>query len=300
MANLEAVLTLIRDCEAADEGEAELTLDDLRGNWERPRFELSRDAWVIVAPDGRFAAYGDLWEREAGLLYPCDGYVHPDFRAQGLGSQLLDLFESRAAETAGESAVLHNIVFHPKEDARRLLESREYTPSRYYWRMVIDMEAPPPQPTLLEGITWRTFREGDAAQVHAVVQETFADIENQVYSPFEEWQHFMMRGESFDASLWFLATDGERIAGVVLSPRYPGFAWIRQVGVRREYRRKGIALALLQTAFRELFERGERRVGLVVDSWNRTNAKAVYERAGMHLDRQHDQYEKRVGRMDSG
>lgn len=292
-ADAAAVNALVRACELADEGDAEQTLDDLRGNWERPNFRLDTDAWLITDSTGEPAAYADLWERIPGELYSADGYVHPKHRGRGLGGHLVDLYEARATELAGgRRSSLQTIVFHPVESARHLLEEHGFEPNRFYWRMAIDMDEPPPETPLPEGITWRTFRDGDEAEVHEVVQEAFADIENQVYSPFDEWQHFMMRGESFDPTLWFLAIDGERIAGVVLCPRYPGLAWIRQVGVRREYRRRGIALSLLHTAFREFYARGERRVSLVVDSWNRTNAKAVYERAGMHLDRQHDLYTK--------
>ena len=210
----EAVVALIRACELADEGDAELTLDDLQGNWERPNFTLATDAWLVADEGGAPAAYADLWERTPGALYTADGYVHPDHRARGLGAHLVDLFEGRATElAAGRPASLQTIVFHPIEDARRLLESRGYEPNRFYWRMVIDMDEPPPEPRFPDGITWRTFRDGDEAEVHAVVQETFADIEGQVYSPFEEWQHFMMRGESFDPTLWFLAMDGHAYRG---------------------------------------------------------------------------------------
>ena len=51
--------------------------------------------------------------------------------------------------------------------------------------------------------------------------------------------------------------------------------------MRRAYRRRGIAEALLKTAFAELYRRGERRVGLGVDAESPTGATRVYERAGM-------------------
>ena len=40
--DLRVVAALIAACEVADEGSAESTLDDLRGEWELPRFDLAR------------------------------------------------------------------------------------------------------------------------------------------------------------------------------------------------------------------------------------------------------------------
>jgi ribosomal protein S18 acetylase RimI-like enzyme len=42
----------------------------------------------------------------------------------------------------------------------------------------------------------------------------------------------------------------------------------------------------------EFTRRGRREIGLVVDSWNRTGAKELYERAGMAVAREHVRYEK--------
>ena len=61
----------------------------------------------------------------------------------------------------------------------------------------------------------------------------------------------------------------------------PQLAWINTVGVRSQWRRRGIAHALLRHSFRELYQRGKRRVALGVDSQSLTGATRVYERAGM-------------------
>jgi ribosomal protein S18 acetylase RimI-like enzyme len=42
----------------------------------------------------------------------------------------------------------------------------------------------------------------------------------------------------------------------------------------------------------EFTRRGRKELGLVVDSWNRTGAKELYERAGMIVEREHVRYEK--------
>ena len=42
----------------------------------------------------------------------------------------------------------------------------------------------------------------------------------------------------------------------------------------------------------EFRRRGRKEIGLVVDSWNRTGAKELYERAGMSVAREHTRFEK--------
>jgi ribosomal protein S18 acetylase RimI-like enzyme len=120
----------------------------------------------------------------------------------------------------------------------------------------------------------------------------FADNEGHRFSPYYEWRGFMMARETFKPELWFLAEAGGRIVAAALCPDYGDHGWLRQFAVVRDFRGRGIGAALLRHVFREQFACGNKSVGLVVDSYNRTGARAVYERAGMHLDRQHDAYEK--------
>ncbi|MBD0349195.1 MAG: GNAT family N-acetyltransferase, partial [Thermoleophilia bacterium] len=102
----------------------------------------------------------------------------------------------------------------------------------------------------------------------------------------------------FDPALWFIAYDGDEIAGFSLCrPREsgdPDMGWVSVLGVRRPWRRRGLALALLRHSFVELHRRGKKRVGLGVDAENTTGALRLYERAGMHVDRRWDTWEKIV------
>ena len=61
-----------------------------------------------------------------------------------------------------------------------------------------------------------------------------------------------------------------------------GKGFVRWLGVRADWRGRGIGLALLSRAFREFHERGERNASsLHVDTDNPTGATRLYERAGM-------------------
>ena len=57
--------------------------------------------------------------------------------------------------------------------------------------------------------------------------------------------------------------------------------FVNGLAVRPAWRRRGLGLALLRQAFTWFWERGERRVGLGVDTANPTDASRLYERAGM-------------------
>ncbi len=67
--------------------------------------------------------------------------------------------------------------------------------------------------------------------------------------------------------------------------------WVNVLGVRRPWRRQGLALALLHHSFNIFQQRGKKRAGLGVDAGSLTGATRLYEKAGMHSYRQEDIYE---------
>jgi mycothiol synthase len=305
MADLDRVVALIAACEVADEGSAEITRDDLRGSWERPRFALERDARVVETAGGTPAAYGDIWPREDYAHVECDGYVHPDHRGRGIGRWLVRAMERRTGEMLREagledSALLRTAAYAGTRDACELFESEGFVPGRHFWRMVIDLREPAPEPEWPAGVTARTFEPGDEAEVHALIQEAFSDNHRHVHTGLADWQSAMMDRESFDPEQWFLAVAGGRIVGAALCPHYPNQGWVRQLGVARDWRGRGIGTALLRHAFKEFARRGKPHAGLVVDSYNRSGAQRFYLSVSMRIEREHQEYEKTVGKLEVG
>ena len=70
--------------------------------------------------------------------------------------------------------------------------------------------------------------------------------------------------------------------------------WVDTLGVRRPWRRQGLAEALLYHSFRELRRRGRTSVGLGVDASSLTGATRLYEKAGMRAIRKFTRYEKEL------
>jgi mycothiol synthase len=287
----QAITDLVIACDIEEFGAPDFELDDLLADWNRPGFDLDRDA-VVVLDGERIVAY-------AGFVRPdyADVYVHPEHRNRGIGSELLAWTEQHALEQLEPGAELRlgQVVTANRSGAQILLERAGYEPVRTYWRMEMLLDGSPPPPAWPEGVRVRTFDlERDARAVHALVEDAFADNERHDAQTFEEWQAFMIDREAFEPGLWFVAEADRKVAGVVLCPDYQTEGWVRQLAVARSWRRRGLGTALLRQAMTEFHRRGRDRIGLVVDSWNRTGAKELYERAGMSVAREHTRMEKEL------
>ncbi len=297
MEDVESVAELTKLCDIAEQAEPEYVAEDLRADWQLPELNLETDGWVVVAPGEQLAAYSLLFNRENVRLY-ADIYVHPEHRAQGIRPHLVRLAEKRARQQIpqappGARVTLYNAISSVDEASREFLEDEGYRLVRHFWRMRIDMNEASPAPEWHTGITVRTFIPGqDERATFEAMEEAFQDHWGHIPWRFESWQQVMIEREGFDPSLWFLSMEGNKIVGISLCYNYPNEGWVGQFGVRPAWRRKGIGLALLRHSFREFYQRGQRKVSLGVDAQSTTGATRLYGRAGMHITRQFDSYEK--------
>ena len=108
------------------------------------------------------------------------------------------------------------------------------------------------------------------------------------------WKHRDIESDKFDPSLWFIAWDGNQIAGYALNRDRNGNSWVGTLGVRRPWRKRGLGLALLYHSFGEFYRRGKRTISLGVDAANPTGATRLYQKAGMHVAAEYVTYEKEL------
>jgi ribosomal protein S18 acetylase RimI-like enzyme len=191
---------------------------------------------------------------------------------------------------------------------RDLLLAKGYALVRHFLRMRIEMDQPPPVPVLPEGVAIRTLadlpgtpQERLWAVVHAerdIFRDHWSYVEMPLQEEYDEWRHWIEHDPDHDPSLWFLAMDGDQVVGVSLctakTAEDPEMSYVMSLGVRRSWRRKGVALALLHHTFGEFRRRGKRKVALDVDAHSLTGATRLYEKAGMHVQRQSAVYEKEL------
>jgi ribosomal protein S18 acetylase RimI-like enzyme len=106
----------------------------------------------------------------------------------------------------------------------------------------------------------------------------------------EAWRKIRLEAPDFDPTLYFLAMDGDQIAGASLCrPSLPedermGYVWTLAVG--RPWRKRGLGEALLRHSFQEFYRRGKLRAALHVDADSLTGAVRLYEKVGMRSDPQ--------------
>jgi mycothiol synthase len=281
----EEVAALIHASDLADNGASDMSVEELLDDWHS--LDLAGEAVAVVAPDGTIAGYADVINRSF-VTVSVYGYVHPDFRALGIGTYLISWGERWTRERMphapeGARVVVQHYVNRLNETAQRLLESLDYAPVRGVYVMETELHEAPPQPHWPEGIPVRTFVTGqDERPLFEAVEDAFRDMWGRPRGTFERFVR-ETEVESFDPSLWFLAMDGDEIAGVTLCKTLAGEGWVNVVAVRRPWRKRGLGLALLRHALTEYHRRNVHRVALSVDAESITGAPRLYGRAGMRV-----------------
>jgi GNAT superfamily N-acetyltransferase len=306
MNDLENAVKLFNLCSNHMIGRNEVTVSDVRAEWILQDFDLETATRVAVDKSGKLIGYVEVWDIDE---LPVDiwvwGRVHPDHEGRGIGTTLMKWAEIRARQALGRvpddiKVAMRSGIFSNYEPGLELFRNRGMRPIRRFYTMAIDLNEQPPAAQWPDGITIRPMSGIDEARkVIAAVDDAFKDHWGYVEQPFEQelerWLHFMNHNEGFDPNLWYLAMDGDEIAGVSLctekSREDPAMAWISTLGVRRPWRRQGLGLALLHHSFGEFYHLGKAQVGLGVDATSLTGATRLYERAGMHPIRQFNTYE---------
>lgn len=306
LADVERVVEFLNICSVAEIGAPGHSVDDVRNIWTEPGFNLDTSVRIVETDDGQIVGYGDIDDTQPT---PSRMWIyvrtHPQFEGLGIGTQLMDWVEERARQAIprvpeGVRVVMliHHIAGHTR--AREFLEARGIPYVRTFWEMRIDLDAEPPAPEWPAGITLRPLVRGEnETAMHIARRAAFQDhwgyVEQPLEADVERWQHHMDNDPKFDPDLFMLAYAGDEIVGVSLcwaeSDDDPDMGWVGTLGVVREWRRKGLALALLQHSFRTFWRRGKKSVGLGVDAASPTGATKLYEKAGMRRYREWTAYE---------
>lgn len=293
--DIDKVTNFFAACDTLYFGEPDTTLADVEHEWNRPGFDLAKNAFLLLNDKEQIAGYSDFLFSGEELYITPNTVIHPDF----LGLVNCSLFYALAEETARERGNVSQLrTISVREESSNILVEMEYTPIQTQYRMVRDISGQLDEPVLQEGYDFIPFYpEQDAYEVFEVIETAFQELPHRIGNTFEGWQNFIMKRKDFEPALvWTVRKQGE-IAGVGIGFDAPIGGWVRQLAVKKKHRGRGIALAILHKAFREFQKRGRQTVGLTVDSENSTGAPQLYLHAGMQ---QTDKYVTYIKSLNEG
>ena len=264
---------------------------------------------LFAEVEGETVAFSRVWwveESTGERLYKSLGFVRPDWRRKGLGAAMLCINERRLRLIArghpAEIAKTFRVWATDTESgAHALFDKAGYKPVRHYVEMVRPIAVPLPAAPMPDDLQVRPIEPGQIRAIWEAMYEARRDHWGYV-PPTEQDYDRWIRGRLFTPDLWRVAWDGDQVAGMVLNrldeaqnekyQRKRGYT--QDIFVRRPWRRRGLARALLAQSIRMFRVMGMEETALGVDTQNPSGALRLYESVGYRAGRCHTFFNKEM------
>jgi mycothiol synthase len=291
---------------AGDGGSEHLSADDLRALLAAPWLDPGQD--TVIGRDGAGAARAfGLVDRRPGdttlLRAHCFGGVHPGWRGRGIGRALLawqldrsrEMVAARRAEL-GPVPAWAVIGTPARPDGRpgatqRLAARFGLAPSRWFSLMRRPLAGDLPPVRVPDGLRLVPYTVDLDEAVRLAHNDAFAEHWGfQPWSP-SAWRLVESGHRDFRPGWSFVVLDQDTVAGYAMSAARGAVGqvtgvvegWTSKLGVRRPWRGRGLAKALLSASMAAFAADGMPSAGLDVDADNPTGAVALYHGLGYRL-----------------
>lgn len=285
-----------------------ITLEDVRteGAKRNPAYLFKR---LVAERDGRLC--GVAWYGHSEWMYHpqkfrVGGYVHPQVRRQGVGSALYQRVLGGVSTLA--ALQVRATGYDNQSEGVRFLEKRGFTESMRFWESALDVSGFDFAPyegleakLNAQGIVIRTFAElaDDPEHLRKLYDMDQQDASRDVPSPeaitpltFERYAEMFVGNPRLLPDGFFIAVDEKTGLYVGLSSlgRYQARDYLNTgfTGVRRAYRRRGIALALKVRAIRYAQAQGAKSIHTDNEAHNEAmlgiNEKLGFVRGAAEID----------------
>jgi mycothiol synthase len=259
------------------------------------KFDAARDV-TIAEIDGQPVGYASRSWVDTTLdnfrEYRNDGAVAPEWRRRGIGTALLvdNIDHARAlarTQQTDRQRILGSWTSDRMTGAHTLLRSFGFEPVRWFFEMTRDLNQPIPDVPLPDGLEVRPVETEKIRQIWDADVEAFRDHWGGFDGSEDNYQRFLDR-PAFDPTLWVIAWDGDEVAGGVVNAIEADEnaalgvkrGWLHSVFTRRQWRKRGLANALITRSLIAIRDRGMDTGILGVDADNPNGALGLYERNG--------------------
>jgi len=277
-----AILEVVTASDLAATGEPDWTVEEIVATLTAPNHE----SWLAVEPDGTAVGWAYLDNPTKADRDSVEVYGEPAQR------ELLALAVERAAARGAQSVragVIPSEVSYVTE-----LERAGFHFVKRHARMRRRLTGDERAPT---GLGVRPLRPDDEAErraFHRVMELAFADHPDYQPVSYPAWSARIGARPEVCWDEWFVATVDGHVVGALESSQQAvehDEGWVKNLAVRREYRRRGLGAGLLMAAFAAYAAKGRRWAGLGVDLTNPTGAYHLYTSIGMAPTFEADVYE---------
>ncbi len=257
--------------------------------WDDNREEKIRWGRFMAEVDGEVAGWGSYanstWTFHPRKLW-LEVAVKPEFRSRGIGAALYDRLLEAVAEY--DPIVLRGDVREDNEVGRGYAERRGFAVDKREQESLLDITDF--DPTAYEadlarvkeqGLvlrSWSEVKDTENAErrLHEVVNAVAADVPSSdphTGSEFEVFRKTALESPNFLPDLNIIAMDGEKMVGIsnLWKEATEGRVETGLTGVRREYRKRGLATAMKVKALADA-----KRAGFEATiTWNEENNRGM-------------------------
>jgi ribosomal protein S18 acetylase RimI-like enzyme len=308
--DIPALYDMLLAVEQADDRDLVQTLEDLGREFDDPWSKPETDALVAFTLEGQLIGLARTFQNpqpEDEVRCWLMVEVHPEQRASGLDEALLDWAEQRGRQRLQQTSsavpcVLRCGIRDTQTLRQAQLEQRGFGVVRYFYRMQRDLSEPIPAVNLPGDLALRIYTPDLSEAVHAAFNEAFRD--HWSFDPVsdEDWQQFFIERTSFRPDLTYVVMADHEVAGFSINGvgteenarRGRRDGWVEELAVRRPWRKRGVATALLCAAMHAFKAEGLQHALLGVDTENLSGALRVYERVGFKPVWRFIQFQKAV------
>ena len=304
------MVDILEACNLADRLEYVNNVDEIAWVFSHLRNCDPHRDMLFAEVNGETVAFGRVWwsdEAFAGAvqrLYKSLGFVHPNWRRKGLGTAMLRYNEQRLRDFAGQHPAEMRKLFRvwstgTEEGAQALFAAAGYAPVRHYSMMVRPTGLPLPRAPLPPGLEVRPVEPAHVRDIWEAMWEARRDHWGYVEPAAQDYARWTS-GRLFDPGLWKVAWDGDQVAGMVLNRldqeqnevhhRQRGYT--QDVFVRRPWRRRGLARALLVQSIEMFRQMGMAETALGVDTENPSGALRLYQSLDYREVQRHTFFDK--------